>query len=302
MLKSITVTNYIGESLLLQMGSSVGSGLLITHIEGLGPTNATVNVSDISTMDGGLFNSARISSRNIVLTLRMDFAPTIEDARLTTYRYFPVKKMLTLKIETDNRLVDITGYVESNEPTIFSSAEETQISIICPDPYFYSSGDGESYVFSGVEPQFEFPFCNDSVTEDLLLMSQIKTESSGTIYYDGDSDVGVSITIQLLGVVGDITIYNPDTREVMAIDISKISTAIGGSVQAGDCILISTVKGKKFAQLLRDGLYTNILNSLDKTSDWFQLIKGKNTFIYTADSGEDDLEFKIDYRLAYEGV
>ena len=62
--------------------------------------------------------------------------------------------------ETDNRMCETTGWVESNEPTIFSREEGCQISVICPDPYFYSLSK-DSTIFSGIEPALEFPFSNE---------------------------------------------------------------------------------------------------------------------------------------------
>ncbi len=298
MLKTVRVTNHLDESLLLTMGSSVGSGLLITNIEGLGPVEATVNVSDYVTMDGGFYNSAHVSSRNIVLTLGMTFCPTIEDSRLVTYRYFPVKKPVKLTFETDNRLVDIVGYVESNEPTIFSKEQQTQISIICPDPYFYETGSGQCVTFFGIEPKFSFPFKNDSTSENQLYMSEMATESSGVIYYTGDLNVGVTMTLCILGLATNITISNAHTGQNMFIDTTKI----GSALKSGDAIVISTKKGAKHVRLLRDGQYMNILNAMDQTSDWIQLTKGDNLIYCTAESGEDNIEFKMEYRTAYEGV
>ena len=62
-------------------------------------------------------------------------------------------------IETDNRQAEIEGYVESNDPTIFSKDEGSDISIVCPNPFFYSAGkDGiNTTIFYGVEALFEFP-------------------------------------------------------------------------------------------------------------------------------------------------
>lgn len=45
-----------------------------------------------------------------------------------------------------------------------------------------------------------------------------------------------------------------------------------------------------------------VLNALDKESDWFQLTKGDNIFAYTADEGAENLQFKIENRIIYEGV
>lgn len=302
MIKSVTVTNYIGESLKLELGSPEKSGLSIRQITGLGPCNANINTSEIATMDGSLFNSARVNSRNIVLTLGMMFEPTIEAARLKTYRYFPIKKKVGLLIETDERIVETTGYVESNEPNIFSEDETTQISIICPDPYFYTAGAGTSVIFSGIEPLFEFPFSNESLTENLLEFGGYKESYSEAIRYNGDGDIGIKITIHALDAAKNITIYNTELRETMVINTDKIATVSGEAFKALDDIIITTIPGKRSIFLLRGGKYTNILNCVTKDSDWFHLQKGINIFAYVAEEGQENLEFKIEYRTAYEGV
>ena len=88
----------------------------------------------------------------------------------------------------------------------------------------------------------------------------------------------------------------------MKIYNSKIAALTGSGIIAGDDIIISTVRGNKYISLLREGIYTNILNALDKESDWFQLTKGDNIFAYTADEGAENLQFKIENRIIYEGV
>lgn len=304
MIKSIKITNYLGESLTLEMGSPDKSGLFIKKIEGLGPPKADINAKELATSDGGVYNSARATTRNIVLTLGFLFNPTIEDMRQLTYKYFPIKQKLRFRIETDNRIAETYGYVESNEPEIFSKDEDTQISIICPDPYFYSAGkDGTQVtVFSGVEAQFEFPFSNESLTENLIEIGTLQYSTEQNIYYAGDSEVGVLITIHAIGSAGTITIYNTGTREMMKIDADKIETLTGDGIINGDDIIISTSKGDKYINLVRNGVTKNILNALDKTSDWFQLAKGDNIFAYTATSGATNLQFKIENKLIYEGV
>jgi len=67
-------------------------------------------------------------------------------------------------------------------------------------------------------------------------------------------------------------------------------------------IIIVTTKGNKSIQFLREGVYTNIFNALDRDSDWFTLSKGDNMFAYTAEVGEANLQFRIDNKIAYEGV
>ena len=134
MIKSVTVTNYLGESLKMELTNPYDSGIAITDITGIGPGKADINVTELTSSDGSLYNSARLGTRNIVMTLRFMIAPDIETVRQKSYKYFPIKKELILTFETDNRSCYIAGYVESNEPVIFDENEYTQISIICPDP------------------------------------------------------------------------------------------------------------------------------------------------------------------------
>lgn len=304
MIKSVTVTNYLGESLTLELKKPEKTGLIVKKIEGLGPPKASINVTKVSSGDGDVYNSARAEGRNIVITLGFMFFPTIEDSRQKAYKYFPIKKPVTLRFETDNRICETVGYVESNEPDIFSEEETTQISIVCPNSYFTSAGNGgtTTVVFFGVEPLFEFPFSNESLTEPLIEFGEIKNRQEENVYYDGDTEVGIVLKMHALGEVRQITIYNTGTRERMHIDTDKLSSIMGSGIKNGDEITISTVKGDKYITMLRDGKYTNILNALDRDTDWFQLAKGDNRFAYICEYGAEDLEFKIEFKTLYEGV
>lgn len=307
MIYSIVVTNYLGDRIKLELGKPDISGFLIKSITGLGPAKANVNTTEVSTNDGSLFNSARLSQRNIVLDLvfiNTVYGESIEDLRQKSYKYFPLKKSVELTIETDNRYVKTTGYVESNEPNIFSSQEGTQISIICPDPYFYSAGEDGNNVtnFYSIDPMFEFPFSNESLDEPLLVFGKIQIKTEGVITYHGDSEIGVMIYIHAIGPATNINIYNTETREVTRINTEKISSLTGKGIVASDDIVINTAKGEKSITLIREGVSYNILNCLDKNTDWFTLAKGDNIFAFTADSGITNLQFRVENKVIYEGV
>lgn len=304
MIHSITVTNYLGDSITLELARPEQSGFIVKSVEGLGPAKGNVNTAEVSTNDGGVFNSARLNIRNPVLDLVFleTATETIEDIRHKSYKYFPVKKKVKLLIKTDNRVSEIDGYVEHNEPAIFSNQEGCQISIICPYPYFYSAGESNITVFSGVEPLFEFPFENESLVTDLLEMGEIQNSAEQVITYNGDAEIGVTIIVYAIGEASNVTIYNAGTREVMRIDTNKLAALTGEGIVAGDEITIKTTKGDKSITLLRGGITTNILNCLDKNADWFQLVKGDNVFVYTAETGNSNLQFRIENRVIYEGV
>lgn len=254
-----------------------------------------------------MFNSARLSQRNIVFQIVFVdtvYGETIEDVRQKSYKYFPAKKNVEIIIETDNRYVRTNGYVESNEPNIFSSQEGTSISIICPDPFFYSAGEDGNNVtdFYSIDPLFEFPFSNESLTEPLLVFGEIQIKTEGVITYYGDAEIGVTIYIHAIGPANNINIYNTETREVMKIDTGKLQKLTGKGIVASDDIVINTSKGDKSITLIREGVSYNILNCLDKNTDWFTLAKGDNIFAFTADSGVTNLQFRIENKVIYEGV
>lgn len=301
MIKSVRIVNHLNESITLELARPEKSGFAILSIEGLGPSKATINSTEVSTMDGAIFNSSRVVARNIVFDLRFLFKPTIEHIRQLSYKYFPVKRAIRMIFETDNRICETTGWVESNEPTIFSREEGCQISVICPDPYFYSLSK-DSTIFSGIEPALEFPFSNESLTEPLIETGLVKHYIHRNVFYEGDVDIGVTIKIQANGLASGITIYHVSKNQVMKINTDAIEPITGSSFGLGDTIIISTVRGEKSVQLLRNGLYTNILNALDRYSDWFSLSKGDNVFSYSADSGEENLLFEIENKRVYEGV
>lgn len=299
MIKTISVTNYLGDTIKLELARPELSGFAVEDIQGLGPGKAEVSIKELATMHGGRYNSAKLPSRNIVLSLIFLDKPTIEDTRHRSYRYFPLMKKVKLTIENGNRVAEIEGIVESNEPTIFSKGEGTSISILCEDPFFYSAGDTgtKTVIFSSIEPVFEFPF-----SDDIIEFSVYSQDHAATIVYEGDSEVGMIIRIRAVGPASGIKIWNADTKETMEIDTEKLQSLTGRGFITGDEIVINTLDKQKAVTLIRDGNSTNILNCLSKYADWFKLSKGDNNFAYSATDGVNNLQFEISHRIIYEGV
>lgn len=302
MIQSLTVTNYLGESLTIPMMNSESTGFILHDMTGLGPPTASVNTSKVATKDGSKYNSARAEERNIVLPMYFTPIPTIEDARHRSYKYFPLKKPVILAFKTDNRECQIVGYVETNEPDICSDREGCQVSIICPNPYFSSVYDTVTS-FSGVEAAFEFPFSNEDTTNPHIEFGKIVVKAENLVRYEGDAESGVQIRITASATVKNITIYNVDTRGTMHIYHDKLVALTGSGIVKGDEIIITTDKGSRSVILLRNGKSTNILNAIDPRNDeWFSLTKGDNIFAYTADEGSDYLMFVVDHTTLYEGI
>ncbi len=308
MIKSVTVINYLGESLELNLTSShEDHGLYIKKIEGIGPEKATINTVSLASDDGGIFNSARADIRNIVLTIgfyeSLELHNTIEDSRHKTYRYFPLKRLVRLIFETDIRTISIDGYVESNVPDIFSDSETTQISIICPDPKFYDLTSIHNRSFGSNESMFHFPYSNNSLTENLTIMGILRFNEARILTYYGDEETGVTITIIPKNNLRGLEIADISTESLIRIDDSEIARITNSDgILAGDEIVIVTINGKKSAILSRNGTPFNIISSLGRSPSWFKLFKGDNVFLFSAESGYENLEMSISYIDAYMGV
>lgn len=328
MIESITAVNYMGDAYTMYLREPEKSGFIIRSITGLGPAKATINTSALASADGSLFNSSRLGERNIVIKMSfMSDTDDIESVRQKSYSVFPVKKKVTIYVKTNNRYVAIDGYTESNEPDIFSKDVQSSISVICPNPYFYEVGPNspQRTIFTGVEAEFEFffekardyknlgpdgfPLKGGVITlDDIVKLSTISTTREKSIYYDGDETNGITMTIHANEeVAGDITIRNLETHEFMKIYADKLEKLTGSHLKAFDELVICTVIGSKGATLVRDGIMYNVLNCIDRDSDWFQLGIGDNLFGYFVE-GEDITEkhskinLEIVNTVIFEGV
>ena len=303
MIKSLTVTNPTGESIRLELTRPEKSGFYIENIEGLGPANATVNITESATVDGGYYTSSHVSTRNIVLTLGFLYEKGIEDMRHESYRYFPLKKQIKLLIETDNRTCMTHGYVESNEPNIFSERETTQISILCPDPYFYAFNNGVGYTsnLSRDIALFSFPFSNESLDEPLIELGQVTDTAERIVHNPGDVEIGVKIHIYVKGSITSIGISNRTTDQTMNIDTDRLKQITSADLKEGDEIVINTKKGDKSIYLISDGAKTNILNCLSRFTDWIYLLPGDNQ-IFLAASDPTNMDVTMEQEVMYAGV
>lgn len=303
MIQSIKVINYLGESLIIDLRSPEKSGFFISNIEGLGPTKSTVNMTEVLSTDGAFFNSSRSGSRNLVFTIGFMMLPnmSIEAIRQQCYRFFPNKRPVDIEITTDRRVGRTIGYVESNDPDIFSKDEETVISIICPNAYFYEKSPTITGFVDSI-PEFQFPFSNESLTLKLLEFSQVVVHTEKNIFYNGDAETGVVITIDVLGAVHNLSIFNTTSGERMDIDSVQVIALTGGDLQSADQIIISTLKGAKTIFLIRGGVVYNIFNAIGQYADWFVVTQGNNVFTYSADTGTDKLMFSIENNILYEGL
>lgn len=287
MIKSVTVYQKQDKSdaftMVLKEPTNVteSDGLVIDKIDGLGPVKADINTTEM-VVDGDLFNTARIGKRNIVIDLIFysESGNGIEDVRQETYRLFPMKRLVYFEIETDNRTLRTKGYVEENDPEIFSNTSKTQISLICPDPKMYELVDQSTELDINDETEIE---------------------------YEGEVEVGGYLTLTIGSAVTapvhdgvpafTISFANPD-GEAQSIDIFTPNDGF----EAGDVITICTISGQKSVTWTdtADADY-NVLNLINQNPDWFKLKPGINS-VRVTDSNSALTSATFDNNICYEGV
>lgn len=189
MIKTMSVVNQFGDEISTNFVGVYEAPYVITKIEGHGPVNADINLTQFATNDGAMYNSARVGERAFSLTLAVVAQPgkTIEHARRWIYKTYAVKNLVRIIFTTDTGVYIMTGYVEKCEPDIFEKITKVKITIVCPDPYFYAPAKVVTNI-SYVKGGFEFPFAdNASSVNDGSLLS-IGEDNNWHKVYHPDTD------------------------------------------------------------------------------------------------------------------
>lgn len=259
----------------------------VYQIDGLEPPQATINTSAVANFDGSRFNSSRANERNIVIYLTIE--GDCEVNRINLYKYARTKKFIRFYYQNDSRDVYIDGYVESMPIGFFEMKQIVQISIICPYPFFKATVE-TVLNFASVEPLFIFPFAYEAAGEPFSVLRPGATKS---LVNEGDVENGLTITINAIGQVLNPRILNVTTNQYFKVTVEMTE---------GDQLTINTNKGEKSLTLLRDGVTTNIINSMVRGSTWFQLYTGDNAFSYDADEYAENILCTFNHTDEFEGV
>lgn len=288
---TLILENQSGEQVNL---STTANQYMTSKIEGLNPPPGTISTSTYAGMDGSYLNNAFIEKRNVVISFQMR-GIDIEKRRHLLYRVVKPSRYIKVYYKTAGIDVYAEGYVETCEVNNFETLTSGQISIICPDPYWYSTSPVYAY-YSQIIGAFHFPFPGSDAPFPLGIYS---TTDNITIQNDGD-ETGFTIQIEASSseTVPEIaavtpTIYNADTGEYLQIK---------GDILKGDVITITTKTGNKTITLTHYGVNSNIINRLVSGSTWLSLREGKNTFHVQAVRGVKNLKVTLMHRNAYLGV
>ncbi len=263
--------------------------LISTDGIGFSANTATMKLHDY---DGAFFQGNSLQQRVITLMVQYygSYSQTDEQAKNRLMRIIGHKNPIRLRYITDN----IDAYIEcrteqvSTPPNTYPMV--TQISLICPDPYWRKSGDN-SVVIAGLIPLFEFII---GIPASGMEFGEIRSGRITDLYNGGTVESGALFTI-----TANQPCTNPKLLNLRTEQFIQISVAM----DAGDVLEICTEQGKRSVWFTHNGVRRNYFSRRTKGSEFFQLVCGNNPIKYSVDSGGDravDIVCKFDTK--YGGI
>lgn len=233
----------------------------VRNIDGLTPVKADINTTQLGSINKASFIGSSSGQRNIVLLLGLN--PnwnewTVSRLRRLLDKYFSPHQYVRLVFESmEFSPVEISGYVESNEQTIFSKDPEHQISIICPEPDFVSVDERNINGFSNEGP-VELP-------------------------YEGNIEAGAVIQVTK-GVGGP---PDPAWINIQLGDPLLSEFRVNHSITDMSDLQVSSIPGEKFVHIrtLPGPVITNSLRDLTEASEWPTLRPESNPFQVVSNEG-----------------
>lgn len=231
-------------------------------IVGLDPPPIDVHLSESPGFPGFLL-SRHTQSREVVLRIglnpyfaRVEGGPqTLKAVREEMYRTVlspNASGLVTLQLLNASApttpVALIQGHSRQFEAPAFTKDPETQISLICPNPYFTSPN-----------------------TTDL-----VNSGSATAIVFENEGEAPVGFFLAL-------TLSSTHSSFVLSDNNAGKSMQITHSLPAGSTLTIDTRPGSRGVSLTTGGTVTNLMGALNSFSDWLLLEPGANAF--TASSG-----------------
>ena len=265
-------------------------GIRLVSTDGIG-FNSNIAATELYTNDGSMFQSSRSPQRGISIVVRY-IGPkwTHEISKLRLDNILNCKEEIRLRYITDNidAYIDCRTEQVSTPPNTFPMI--TQISFICPDPYWRKSKDN-TIIFAGVIPLWEF-ICE--IPEIGMEFGEIAAGQIRTIYNDGSADCGAEFEFFIKKSCSTPRIENIITGEYIQVACELLP---------GDVLRICGEQGKKAVTLTRNGATHNYINRISYSRGFLQIHRGKNILKYSFLSGDEqsaDITCRVNFK--YGGI
>lgn len=260
-------------------GRSDADIIQLANIDGLDPVKASISTTPLASGRGVSFGGSNVDVRNLVLTLIPvpDWENwTISKIRNFIYKYFMPEMPVRFEFESDDLPpVEISGYVETCVPNIFSKDPEIQVSVICPDP--------------------------DFVAIDPTVINGHTNDATLALNYDGTVDTPITVRIPQSSVSNppnNITIHVRDGEPEFKVTLSS------DVVTAGKYFEMNSATGQKYVQnvAVPSGAITNLLSKLTSDSVWPVLKPGANKFKVSGEASTGVVDWTLTYFERFGGL
>lgn len=255
--------------------------LQIRDIKGLGPVKATITTTELA-QRGSFPTGSNTPGRNIVMEVGYNpdwIEHTPSSLRQKLYGYFMPEQPVTLRFfRDDGPPVEIDGFAEDCDPSIFDQDPTMHISVICPDPDFVA-----------VSP---------SIVEGTAKVAP------DSVDFTAVSNIATSALLEITAAEGDETTYDGlITFERKTLKPGAELFVIEGTVAEGILVRIDSKRGNKLAQVDYGPEQTNILNSMTDESMWPQITPGTNKVkVFLVDGVGDEKHWKLTYFDRFGGL
>lgn len=323
----ITCTNQDGD--VISFTEKGFNPFLLVSVEGVYDNVNNVNLMENGVTDGGIYQGSNTPYRNIVITvkdraltksdipedeiyinaavirgktLEILNAVTAEssvggkdfvDHRAILDKVFKRNELGRLSFKEDEQERVIDYYVEHVKPVGKDAFDVRyhEISLICPDPFFYDPKDIEvelAQIVADFEFVHEFPEDGEELGHNIGLYNNIYNESA-------NENIGLTIEIS-----GNTQIINPVITRMESGEFIQIGNEDNPfTLNIGETLIITTGVGNKHVYWIHDDTTDEINYQMANGSSFIQLMRGNNNFSYDANFGRNAMRVIITYRLQY---
>lgn len=280
MLTKVEVRTSTGALLGLEFDDA-SNGYVVAEIDGLDPVKTSISSASFPTLPGSQYQSSHRENRNITMTIELvpDYVSTfsVSDLRNNLYNYLMPDMDVQLRFyDSNGRIVNTQGRVESFETSLFSREPAVDISIIHFDPDFISTSD--------------VSMSGNTTSSTTMTTGRL------TVPYDGTSNTGVILTLNVNRTLGAFTVYNIGPDGILQ------TMDFAASLVSGDVLTINTIRGSKAVTLTRSGSSSSLLYGLSAQSiNWIELIKGGTNYLRFYATGAA-IPYNLTYTPRYGGL
>ena len=270
----------------------------ISNIDGMTSGTASVSSTVTSGLDGDDVTIIQTQPRPMIIDLTIKPDIEVEKAKREITKVVKLKQRGALIWTQQDRVLTITGVVESIDMPRWNNAVVLQIILHCECPYWEDVDAFVSQINEAISLHY-FTNYNANMLyfpESGIPFGEYDTIRTRTVYNGGDVETGIEITIKALDTVTNPIIYDGNGNYFgigydPAGDVNK-----SFYMKAGETVVITTHRGNK--TVTKNGI--SLLPLIKPNSKWLQLETGDNTFtINSDDESIKNMYFNISFKRRF---